>query len=327
MKNGKKLMKRILALALCAVLTVSALALGGCSKEKTAVRAGALKGPTGLGILELMEQDANGKTQNDYEFLIAGAPDEITAKLLSGELDIAAIPTNLASVLYNKTSGGVQLLAINTLGVLYVLEIGDSVQSIADLEGRTLYSTGLGSTPEYALNYILAQNGLEGKVTVEYKSEHSELAALMASGEVDLCLLPQPFVTSVTTQNPDVRIALDLQQEWENCSAAPLAMACIVVRSEFAKENPKAVEQFMKEYEESVNYAVNNVEETAQLAEKYDIMNAAVAQKAIPYCNIVFISGNEMKSAAEQLFAVLLDAQPTSIGGAVPGEDFYYLGK
>ncbi len=327
MKNGKKLMKTILAAVLCAAMLISMLTLGGCAGEKTDIRTAALKGPTGLGIAELMEQNADGKTQNNYDFLIAGAADEVTAKLISGELDIAAIPTNVASVLYNKTSGSVRLLAINTLGVLYILENGDSVQTIADLEGRTLYATGLGATPEYALNYILAANGLEGKVNVEYKTEHSELAALMASGEVELCLLPQPFVTSVTTQNPDVRIALDLQQEWKSCTDAPLAMGCIVVRSEFAEENPKAVAQFMKEYEESVDFAVNNVEDAAQLAEKYDIMKAAVAQKAIPYCNIVFLSGSDMKTAAEQLFTVLFAAQPTSIGGAIPGEDFYYLEK
>ena len=222
-------MKRFLALALSAVL---ALSMTACSSdepsssaeepsssqsEQLTIRVGGLKGPTAMGMVKLMADDAAGTTANDYEFTLAGAATEINPLLIQGELDIAAVPTNVASVLYNNTKGQVEIAALNTLGVLYVVENGDSVQSIADLAGKTVYSTGMGATPEYALNYILEKNGLTPgeDVTVEYLGEHSELAALLAAGEASIAVLPQPFVTSVLNQNPDVRIALDLTEEWD----------------------------------------------------------------------------------------------------------------
>lgn len=319
-------MKKFIAL-LTAVLLVFVLV--GCGSEpshpEAEIRVAALKGPTGLGMVHLIDKSDNGKTENSYKFELAGAPDEISAKLIKGELDIAAVPTNLAATLYRKTEGEVKIAAINTLGVLYILENGDSIQEIGDLAGKTLYATGLGSTPEYALNYILEKNGLSDSVTVEYKTEHSELAALMASGDVEIALLPQPFVTSVTANNADIRIALDVQAEWESAAGIPLSMGCIVVRTEFLEQYPEAAAKFLEEYRESAEAATSNAAETAALSEKYDIMAAKVAEAAIPRCGIVCITGNEMKSAAEQFLAVLYEADPTSVGGAVPDEDFYWL--
>lgn len=302
-------------------------------EQEVTVRVAALKGPTAMGMVKWMEDAAQGQSQGQYTFTLAGAPDEITGGLISGDYDVAAVPANLASVLYNKTQGKIQLAALNTLGVLYIVENGQQIQSVQDLRGKTIYATGKGSTPEYALNYVLAQNGLiPGQdVQVEYKTEHAELAALLASGQADLALLPQPFVTSVLAQNENARIALDLTQLWDQAAQGKsvLTMGCLVVRSEFVQQHPQAMEQLMEEYGASVAYVTDsaNLEQAAALIEKQDIIKAAVAQKALPQCNIVFLTGEEMKQKASGFYQVLLEADPASIGGQLPGNDFYYQGQ
>lgn len=340
-------MKRLIALAMSAVMMLSLTACAGSSEasssapegssavaeERAAVRVGGLKGPTAMGMVKLMEEDAAGTTANDYEFTLAGSADEINPLLIKGELDIAAVPTNVASVLYNKTEGQVEILALNTLGVLYVVENGNTIQSVEDLRGKTIYSTGKGATPEYALNYILGENGLTAgtDVTVEYKSEHSELASLLAAGQADLAVLPQPFVTSVLAKNPDVRIALNLTEEWDKVTedGSKLTMGALVVRKDFAESNPEAVRNFLKEYQASTQYVTDeaNLDDAAALIEQYGIISAAVAKQALPYCNIVCITGEEMRTAAEGFLSILAKANPQSVGGTLPAEDFYYIGE
>lgn len=340
-------MKRLIALAMSAVMMLSLTACAGGSEasssapegssavaeERAAVRVGGLKGPTAMGMVKLMEEDAAGTTANDYEFTLAGSADEINPLLIKGELDIAAVPTNVASVLYNKTEGQVEILALNTLGVLYVVENGNTIQSVEDLRGKTIYSTGKGATPEYALNYILGENGLTAgtDVTVEYKSEHSELASLLAAGQADLAVLPQPFVTSVLAKNPDVRIALNLTEEWDKVTedGSKLTMGALVVRKDFAESNPEAVRNFLKEYQISTQYVTDeaNLDDAAALIEQYGIISAAVAKQALPYCNIVCITGEEMRTAAEGFLSILAKANPQSVGGTLPAEDFYYIGE
>ena len=340
-------MKRLIALAMSAVMMLSLTACAGSSEasssapegssavaeERAAVRVGGLKGPTTMGMVKLMEEDAAGTTANDYEFTLAGSADEINPLLIKGELDIAAVPTNVASVLYNKTEGQVEILALNTLGVLYVVENGNTIQSVEDLRGKTIYSTGKGATPEYALNYILGENGLTAgtDVTVEYKSEHSELASLLAAGQADLAVLPQPFVTSVLAKNPDVRIALNLTEEWDKVTedGSKLTMGALVVRKDFAESNPEAVRNFLKEYQASTQYVTDeaNLDDAAALIEQYGIISAAVAKQALPYCNIVCITGEEMRTAAEGFLSILAKANPQSVGGTLPAEDFYYIGE
>lgn len=340
-------MKRLIALAMSAVMMLSLTACAGGSEasssapegssavaeERAAVRVGGLKGPTAMGMVKLMEEDAAGTTANDYEFTLAGSADEINPLLIKGELDIAAVPTNVASVLYNKTEGQVEILALNTLGVLYVVENGNTIQSVEDLRGKTIYSTGKGATPEYALNYILGENGLTTgtDVTVEYKSEHSELASLLAAGQADLAVLPQPFVTSVLAKNPDVRIALNLTEEWDKVTedGSKLTMGALVVRKDFAESNPEAVRNFLKEYQASTQYVTDeaNLDDAAALIEQYGIISAAVAKQALPYCNIVCITGEEMRTAAEGFLSILAKANPQSVGGTLPAEDFYYIGE
>ncbi len=318
-------MKRIAALFLIVCMAVALFA--GCgTQETTPINIGALKGPTGMGMVTLMGEEFSGK----YNITIESAPDVVTGKLINGELDIAAVPVNLASVLYNKTkdengNSNIMMIAVNTLGVLYVLEDGDTVNSLTDLAGKTLYATGQGSTPEYMLSYLLEKSGLTDSVSVEYKAEHSELATLMASGEVKLGMLPEPNVTATMAKNENLRVALDLTEEWKNLAGVEPVQGCIVVRKDYFEQNKTAVRLFLKEYNAAVEYTNANQAETAELMAKYEIIpSAAIAEKAIDKCNIVCYRDDAMRTAAEAMLQVLYDANPKSVGGAMPGDDFYY---
>ena len=344
-----KLTKRITALTLSALVFVSVMAgcgtsatvSGSSSKAavssatqssapatKTTIKLATLKGPTGLGMLKLMSDNEAKTGANNYEFTLVSSPDEIVSKIATGEIDAAAVPTNLAATLYNKTNGKVQLAAINTLGVLSVLTNGENITSVKDLKGKTIYASGQGSTPEYALNYILKQNGLEvGKdVKVEYKAEHAELAALVISGKAKIAVLPEPFVTQVMTKNKDVKIALNVTDEWNKVAGdkSVLTMGCLIVRKDFAEKNKVAFDKFLDEYKASTAYTTSSVDTAAALSEKYGIMPAAVAKKAIPNCNIVYIDGADMKSKIPDFLKILFTANPKSVGGKLPGDDFYY---
>ncbi len=292
--------------------------------EKTVVRAAALKGPTGMGMAKLILEDEAGNTANDYTFTLAGSPDLLLPQIVSGELDIAAVPTNAAAVLYNKTLGTAQVLAVNTLGVEYLLEKGDTVNTPADLAGRTVVMSGQATAAEYVFDHIISENEVEG-VTKEFKSEHAEVASLALAGQADLVVLPEPFVTSLLSKDGGYRIALDLTEEWEKTGAGDLTMGAIVARSEFLEQNPEAAESFLKEYEESVNYANERPAEASVIIEAYDIMAAAVAEKAIPNCNIVCLTGEQMKVSLSSFLEVLFKADPQSIGGALPDDSFYYI--
>jgi NitT/TauT family transport system substrate-binding protein len=297
--------------------------------ERTKVNLAVLKGNTGMSAVKLLSDNEEGTTANDYAVTIAAAPDEVTGKLINGDLDIAALPTNVAATLYNKTDGGVQMLAVCGLGVLYVLEKGDTVHSVADLAGKTLYATGQGANPEYVLNYLLKQNGLEAgrDVTVEWRTA-DELSTLMASGEIDLAMMPVPAATGVVMKNPDVRFALDFTKEWDAVADhGVLTMSCVAVRTAFAQEHPEAVNAFLKEYAASVDYVKNNVEAGAELVAKYEITpNAKIAAAAIPQINLIYVDGEEMRDSIQGYFEVLSAADPKSIGGGIPADDFYYVG-
>ncbi len=293
------------------------------------VRLAVLKGPTGVGAAKLLSDNEAGQTVNHYEVTIAADPaTEISPKLINGELDIAAVSTNLASTLYHKTEGGVQLLALNTLGVLYILEDGDSISSVADLAGRTVCATGQASNPEYVLNYLLRENGLEPgeDVTVEWKTS-DELTALAASGQADVCMLPVPAATAVQLQNPDMRTALDLTEVWnETTSDGVLTMGCIVVRTQFAQEHPEAVAAFLEEYDASIDFVSSDPEQAAPLVAQFGITaSEQIALAAIPDCSLVCITGDDMRDSIQGYYEVLYAADPTSIGGSIPDDAFYYL--
>lgn len=303
------------------------------------VHLGLLSGPTGMGAAKMLADNDEayaqveagtyeGGTLLHYEVTLGSDPaNDIVPRLTNGELDIAAIPTNLAATLYNRTNGGIKLLALNTLGVLHILENGDTVNSLADLEGRTLYATGQGSNPEYVLNYLLEANGLDPAADVDIQWLASEeLTARMASGDIDLCMLPVPAATTVMMQNSDVRDAIDLNDAWtESGAQGTFTMGCLVARTEWLEDNSELVPGILEEYAASIDYANSNPEEAAALIEQYGIVpKAAVAQAAIPQANMVCVTGEDMKGIADY-YQVLFDADPTSIGGAIPGEDFYYI--
>ena len=286
----------------------------------------ALKGPTAMGLTKLM--DDSEKNGFEYDFEIKAAPDEISPMAAQGSADIFCVPANLAAVLCNKTEGKVQAIAINTLGVLYICEKGETVTSIGDLKGKTIYSAGKGSTPEYALNFILSSNGIdpENDVTIEWKSEHAECLAAMLAGENCVAMLPQPFVTTAQAKNDAVRVAIDLNDAWDALGLdSSLITGAAIVRTEFAEKNPEAVATFLEKYAQSVDYVNANIDEAAALIEKYDIVPAAVAKKAIPSCHIVCIRGSEMKEKLSGYLKVLFDTDPASVGGKLPEDTFYYI--
>ena len=299
------------------------------AEEAVTIRIGGLKGPTSMGMVKVMEDNESGTAANSYEFTIAGSADEVTPKLIQGELDIAAVPANLASVLYNNTEGKVQLLAINTLGVIYIVEKGESVQSLENLKGKTIYATGKGSTPEYALRYILSENGIDPDkdVTIEWKSEPTEVVSILAAAEEGVAMLPQPFVTVAQGSIEGLRIAVDLTKSWDELdNGSALITGVLLVRKDFAEAHPQAIAAFLEEYEASTTFVNANNADAAQLIEKVGIVKAAVAQKALPYCNITYISGADMIAPMDGYLQVLFQQNPKSVGGNVPADDFYYVG-
>ena len=293
------------------------------------VRIAGLKGPTTMGLVNLLPMQEDGTANLSYDLQLYGAADEIVPLLTKGELDMAAIPANLAATLYQKTEGAIQVMAVNTLGVLYVVEKGDTVQSVADLKGRTILSTGKGTTPEYVLRYILAQNGIDpdNDVTIEFYSEATEVTAQMAVAGDAIAVLPQPYVTSASMQDDTLRVALDLTAEWEKVCDTQLITGVTVVRTAYAEEHPDVVAAFLEDYAASVDAANNDLDGTAALCEEQGVVaKAAIAKAALPECNIVCITGEDMKADVAGYAQVLYDADPASVGGAMPDDGFYYLG-
>lgn len=345
----KKLMSAVAAAALCVSLAAcGATATSEAAAEATAtpapavteapaeetasvetadgaLRVAGLKGPTTMGLVNLMA----GEDAADYDFEMYGKADEIVPQLVKGELDAAAVPANLAATLYQKTNGAIEVACINTLGVLYVVENGETVNSVEDLKGKTIVTTGKGTTPEYVLRYILTENGVDpdNDVTLDFYSEATEALAQLQAGTSTIAMLPQPFVTSALAQVEGLRVALDMNEEWEKVAGSKLVTGVLVARKDAVKADPARFAAFMDGYKASVEAANTDLENTAALCEQYGIVaKAALAQKALPNCNIVFETGDEMKTDLETYFNVLYAADPTSVGGQLPADDFYYAG-
>lgn len=289
--------------------------------ETVSLNIAALKGPTAMGMVELMENSGD-----NYSFTLEGSPDAIVPLIAKGEVDIAAVPANLAAVLYNNTNN-VKVIAVNTLGVLYLVgNGGEKITSREDVIGKTIYSAGKGSTPQYAIESILASLSLvDGKdVFIEWKSEHAECVAALLSDPESIAMLPQPFATSALMQNKDISIVLDLNEIWEELTGSPLITGCLIARNEVLENHKGAVEAFLREYSESVDWVNSNNAEAAVLIEKYGIIKAAVAEKALPYCNIVCMRGDEMEKALDIYYNSLYTLNPKSVGGSIPGEEIYF---
>ena len=329
----KKVMRKVTAVALSFAM-LGALLTGcgsGKAEEKVTVKVGALKGATTLGLLPLEDKAANGEAGENYEFSMMTAADELLPMMIKGELDIALLPSNVASILYQKTNGGVTVIDINTLGVLYMVSGDSSVTGVENLACKTIYLTGKGTTPDYVLHYILSGNGMDADsdCTLEYKSEATEVAALLAENPDAIGLLPQPFVTAACAQNDALSVILDMNAEWEKLQGedgSRLVTGVTVVRNEFLQEHENAVATFMEEHQASAQSMNSDVENGAKLAAASEIIaKEPIALKAIPKCNITYIDGADMKQALSVYLEVLYEQNPESIGGALPGDDFYYV--
>ena len=348
-------LRKQLSLLLCGALMVSALA--GCgggndsssasgsdsaSGSQTASSTGdassdsyelpdfmVLSGPTGVGAAKLMaDNEAAAQEDKVLASAVVEADNQVVSSaLINGDADIAAVATNVAANLVNKNEGSIQVLAVNTLGVLYILEKGDAVTSMADLAGKTVYATGEGANPQYVLNYLLTENGVDpADVDIQWMTAQ-EVTAQMVSSEDGICMLPVPAATALMIQDAGVRQALSLTDEWSKVSDGQLAMGCIVARTDYIEENPQGVEAFLAAYEDSIEYMSNpdNLDDAAELVAQYGITaNAAIAKAAIPQCNLTYLAGDEMKTVLETYYQVLFAADPASIGGALPYDSFYY---
>ena len=320
-------MKRLLSLIMVLLMMV----LSSCGKqeeiikEKDVLRFGLLNGPTGIGASYLLEKNENDEALNKYEVTIVSDPSDMASQLIAGQIDIAALPTNLAATIYNKNQT-IKLLALNTAGVLYIASSDDTVKDFNDLKGRTIYATGQGANPEYVLNYLLKENGLivNDDVMVEFL-DSGELVTKAAANEVDIIMLPVPALTIVLMKNSNMKVVLDLSSKWDELNnGSMLTMGCVVVNKDYYENNSEAVENFLKEYEESIDYVINNPDEAGALCEKYEIVgNKNIAFKAIPDCHLIFVTGNDVRKTIEGYYQVLYDANPKAIGGEMPNEGFY----
>lgn len=323
--------RRLLGTILTAGVIISSLC--GCSEQAVqtdgvTVRVGSLSGPTTIGIVNLMNDVANGTNEGNYEFTVATQPDEIAAALNAGDLDIALIPANLASILYNRSEGAIRVIDINTYGVLYCISNDSSITSVSDLAGKTVITTGQGATPEYAMNYLLEQYGVTD-CTLDFKTEGAEVIASLQENPDQIAVLPQPAATAAMMQVEGLDINFSLDDEWSGVTSdSRLVTGVTVVRTAFAEEHPEAVASFIEDHRESVDEANNNVEQTAQLVVDAGIVGAApIAQRAIPLCNIVCVTGDQMRSDLQGYLQTLYDANPQAVGGALPGDDFYSTGS
>lgn len=317
-------MKKLLSIFIVLLMIVGMTA--SCQKAKFdgTVNVAILNGTTGFGMAKLMNDNANNTSKNQYNFSVQTDATLIIAGISSGQYDIAALPTNAAANLYNKTNGGVQIIAINTLGVLYLLEKGNSIDDISDLDGKTVYCPA--QNPAFISKAIFDKYNVNVKIDSTTFAKPDMLREAVAAGLVDYAILPEPMVTIATKANTSYKVALDLTEEWNKVFDDELVQGCVVVRTEFAKNYPGTVNAFLKEYEKSIDYLNENVEQSAKYIKEYGIFaNENVAKLAIPNCNVEYMDGKDMKSAMSDFIEVMNEVAPASIGNAIPKDDFYYI--
>ena len=322
----KKLLK--ITAAVTAALLVLAVFAGCAVKVDPAnITVAALKGPTGMGLAGLMQKSAAGELDDNYEISLYAAPTDIVGLVAGGKADIAAVPSNVAATLYKKTEGKVRLIAINTLGVLYLLTKDESIKSVKDLEGKTVVTSGQGATPEYVTDFILEKNGVKN-CTLTYLGEHAEVVTQAVTGGADTVLLPEPFVSTLLSKNAGFRVAIDINEEWEKVSDAALSMGVLIASKDFCENNPEALKRFLKAYGESVSFVNEKPGEAAKVIAEYGIVaSEELAKNAIPNCNIVCITGSDMKTRIKPFLELLHEKNAASVGGQMPDEEFYYVGS
>jgi len=336
--------KTKLTVALCLILAVSLFA--GCGAQtaqqsasplspasavpakQVSVTVAGLAGPTSIGMIKLINEKALNSAQYAVNYEVDAAPDVLTGKVISGEVQIAALPTNSAAVLYNKTKGKIEFLAQNTLGVLYLVGKDSSrIGSLKDLAGKTVAISGKSGVPEYAVDYILSKAGIKDSVTLNFLPDHATTAQALLGGKAELAILPQPFVTQVLAKDPSMKILLDLNKEWDSAAGgqSALSMGCLVVSKDFADANPEFIADFLKQYAASVDYVNKNPADAAKMVADAGIISSVeVVEKAIPYCNIVYKNAQDAKSEINGFLKVLYEFDPSSVGGTMPDDGFYY---
>ncbi|HZK28990.1 MAG TPA: ABC transporter substrate-binding protein [Clostridia bacterium] len=299
----------------------------GLPVEPVTFKLAGLKGPTSMGLASLVTDAKAGKETFNIEFDVVASPEEIVPKIVRGDCDLAAVPSNLAATLYNKTEGGIVVLAINTLGVLDIVERGDTIHSIADLAGKKIYASGQGAVPEYVMNLLLDRSGIDPDTGVEldWMSEHSAIVSQLATEPDSIALLPQPFVTIAQSKIPDLRLALDLNDDWSRLiQESGLVMGVLIARKEVVDGHPEAVDAFLRRYETSIKLTNESPQEASVMIENLDVFDAVISQKAIPFCNIYFSSGSSMKETLSGFLDLLFEINPQTVGGALPPDEFYY---
>lgn len=318
--------------ALCLLLCLLVLPFAGCAEEPdtTGVRVAAMKGPTAVGFAKMMQDASADDAAHDYDFSIYTAADEFTGRLLKGELDMAALPANVAAALYARSEGAIRVLAVNTLGVVSIVEKGESVKSLSDLRGKKIYAVGAGGTPEYALTYLLSQNGMTlSDLTIEWRSAASEILPLLKTEEGAVAMIPQPFVTAACAQVEGLRVAVDLNAVWQGLdNGSAFVTGVLVARRAFVEEHPQVVKTFLEEYSASITYAQENVADTAALLSQFGIfdLKQPVIEKALPKCNVTYLAGADMKAALSGYLGTLYTCNPQAVGGKLPDDAFYYAG-
>lgn len=324
---------RLLTLILSLVLILP-FALSACSGNKQDGEPGkaniaVLNGTTGFGIAKLMSDAKDGKTDMEYTITVETDASIIQSALINGDVDIAALPTNAAAALYNKTKGGVKIVAVNTLGVLYLMTNGVEIDSIEDLKGKTVYAPA--QNPAFIFEAICRANGLEpGKdITIDTGyAQPADLRAALVSGQVGIAVLPEPMVTIAKSANQNLAVSLDLTAEWEKVYGEnSLMQGCIVVRTEWAEAHPDELAQFLKDYEASVNFTVSSPKEASELIVENGIFagKAPVAENAIPKCNIVYMdSDDNIEECLNKFFSALYAVNPKAVGGKIPDSGIYY---
>ncbi len=330
-------MKKLLSMVLSIMLIIGLTSCGQASdpvssntpSTKATINVVAIAGPTGVGLVSLMENNKNGTAANQYNFTVVSDHQQAVAAVTNGDANIAAVPTNLASTLYKKTNGNVQILAVNTLGVLYMLENGETIKAVSDLRGKTIYTSGQGANPEYILRYVLEKNGLDPDkdVKIEFVAGNDTLSTLVVNGTAKVAMVPEPKVTACLKQNENIKNVLNMTTEWSKVAdgTSTLMMGCVVARKDFVQNNAAAVKTFLNEYKASINAVKADVSTAAQLCVTHGIIpKAPIAQAAIPNCNLTFVDGSEMKTQLSGYLNVLFDYNPAAIGGAMPADDFYY---
>lgn len=296
----------------------------------TDINIGSLSGPTSFGFVKLMSDAEEGLTANNYNFAeLSTDPSTFVAPLVQGQMDIAAVPSNLASVIYNKSEGKVEVLAVGVEGVLNIVEKGEEIKSIADLAGKKIYATGQGATPEYTLKHILTENGIdpEADVEIQFCTDTTEALSFIKEDAEGIAMLPQPFATAACAQVEGLHVSLDLNDAWADLdNGCSIVTGVVIARKQFVEENPEAVELFLDEYAASYQYLTDETDAACDLIEKYGIVGkAAIAKKALPGCHVVMITGQEMKDAVSGYLQIIADSNPQAVGGKLPGEDFYYV--